>query len=260
MQKSRTFVTLSLFILLSVPVWAAGGAYKGWQTPFIWVSLLAWACHLLPAKGKGLTPRAERLNRLRKDPACWASLGFLFLLIVQTLNSGRMRVFNFDLGQWEYSPPPVPFLPWAVTRAESYEMIQWFVPILTFFLLLRHTEKHINKPLLIWMVLLNSMLNAALAFTHLALDWEYMYDFKELGKDVYGSFGYPNHGAMYFILMFSLSFGCMLKELFAEQSVRSQTRLVLAVIISPILFLAANLSTSRMGILGAWLVLLVGLL
>jgi len=260
MTRSQILLTTGMVPLLVVPVWAAGGTFKPWQGPFLWLCAFAWLCWILPGSQEKLGTRRQRLSRLFRDPSFWLSAGFLVFLGIQTLNSGRVGAPDFDTGGWTYSPPPLPGLPWAFTRSESYEMLQWFTPALTLFLLLRHAGQAVSPRVLCLWVGLNGFLNALLAFVHRGMGWENMYGIQKLGKDVYGSFGYPNHGAVFFILLFALALGLLLRELITEASDRDPGTLGFATVWVVVFFLAANLSTSRAGILGSWLVMGLGLL
>lgn len=257
MDKSPKVLILGLLPLFVVPVWAAGGTFRAWQPPFLWFSLLAWIFFFAQPATPWLPPRPRRMNKLLRDPALWCALLFLAYLIVQFLNSGRMRVPDFETNGWSYSPPRWPGFPWSVSRDESLEMIHWFTPVLTVFLILKHAWSAIPFRDFLNLVCLNGYLNALLSFVHLYLGWERMYNFQRFGKDVYGSFGYPNHGAIYFILLFALSLGLFLREVFSEASERHLPTLWLNVVWTPIFFIAASLSTSRSGILGPWLILLL---
>jgi len=247
-------IVAGLFLLFSVPVWAAGGTFRAWQQPFLWISLLAWILFVLQPAVPRLPSRKTRLKHLLRDPAFWCALMFLALLVVQHLNTGRMLIFDFDQNDYTYTSPPRPGLPWSFSGEESAEMIRWFVPVLTGALLLRHAWKALPQREFLNLICLNGFLNALLAFVHMNLGWKAMYNFQRFGEDVYGSFGYPNHGAMFFILTFALSFGLLLREVFSESTDRDRPTLFLNAIWAPTLFLAANLSTSRSGILGSWLV------
>lgn len=253
-------VYLGLIPLFVVPVWAAGGTYKPWQGSFLWLTLFAWVCFFAAGTSTLRSTRVSRLKKLMLDPVFWFSLLFLCFLYVQYFNAGRIRAFDFDLFKYVYSSPRHPSLPWSFTRWESMEMLRWFAPILTVFLLLRHTWKIISPRILLWLVCLNGFLNALLAFVHSYLGWEKMYTLQKFGKDVYGSFGYPNHGAIYFILLFSLGLGLLLQEMLVESSERDRPTLAFAAVWTPVFFMAANLSTSRAGILGAWFVLILSVI
>ncbi|MEX2608152.1 MAG: O-antigen ligase family protein [Kiritimatiellia bacterium] len=248
---------LGLTPLFVVPVWAAGGTFKPWQGSFLWITLFAWICFFAAAPHNIHRSRGKRLNQMVRDPLIWLAILFMGFLCLQYFNSGRIRFFDFDLNQWAYSPPQHPFLPWSIARAEAFEMIRWFAPILSAFLILRHSWKRLSPRILLWIVCLNGFLNALLSFVHSHLGWEKMYNIQQFGKDVYGSFGYPNHGAVFFILLFALALGLLLRELLVESSERDLPTLCFAAVWTPLFFMAANLSTSRAGILGSWLVLLL---
>ncbi len=258
-STSRPFLLTGLLPLFVAPVWAAGGAYKPWQGSFLWLCLFAWGMYFLePTRFSGITPQ-RRLKAVAVDPIFWCALLLMGFLTLQFLNTGRIQIFDFLNNRYTYSPPPHPGLPWSVNRIEALEMIRWFGVVLTVLLLLRHSWTTFDPRAFTWLVMLNGFLNAILAFIHLASGWEYMYNLKRFGKDVYGSFGYPNHGAVFFILLFSISMGLALKELLQDSSERNRATFLFALIWSPVFFIAANLSTSRAGILGSWMVLVFSL-
>jgi len=258
-KTSRPYLLTGLLPLFVIPVWAAGGAYKPWQGSFLWLCLWAFAtCFIEPTRFSGLS-RTERLLKFLKDPIVWCALALMGFLTIQYLNTGRIQIFDFLNNQYTYSPPPKPGLPWSINRIEALEMVRWFGVVLTVLLILRHNWDAMDPTHLTWLVMLNGFLNAMLAFVHLASGWVYMYNLKRFGKDVYGSFGYPNHGAVFFIMLFAIAFGLMFRELLKDSSERNRATLVFSLVWTPTFFLAANLSTSRAGILGAWLVLILGL-
>ena len=260
MNKSVLFFHFLLFPLFAVPVWAAGGTYKPWQDWFIPMCILVWIGYMILPASIELNSRKTRLQSLIKDPAWWCSLGFITFLLIQTFNSGREMVLDPELNQWIYSPPPFPSLPSSVNQEWSMEMVRWFAPTLTALLLIKHNWKIFSMRTFLTLICINGFFNAILAFIHVGFDWVLMYNFQKFGRDVYGSFGYPNHGALYFILMFTIALGMLLHELFSERSQQEPWVLFLSGVCSPVFFVAANLSTSRAGILGSWLVLILGLL
>jgi hypothetical protein len=250
MPRLPSLSFIGLLPLIVVPVWAAGGTYRPWQSTFLPLTLFAWICFLLPSAER---PFSATFRRLLRDPAVWATLGFLGFLLLQTLNGPRLRYLDFDTFSWKLSPPPVPGLPWSISRDESWEMIRWFAPILSFTLILRHSAEFAPRSWLLIVASVNGLANAALSFVHLNYGWKRMYNIQRFGDDVYGSFGYPNHGAIYFILLTAVSTGLFLKELFTERAERNLKLLLFSALSTPVFFLAANLSTSRAGILGAWI-------
>jgi len=260
MSSSSRQLHFLLLPLFALPVWAAGGTYKPWQGWFLPVCGLIWVLYFLLPESTDLLPRKKRIHSLCKDLCFWAGLAFVGFLVIQTLNSGRSLVFDPDVNQWVYSAPPFPFLPSSVNQAESLEMISWFAPTLTAFVLIRQNWTRFSLRSFLYLICLNGFLNALLAFVHVGMNWVLMYNFQRFGRDVYGSFGYPNHGALYFILLFAISLGLLLHELFTEPAEREKSCLILSAIWTPVFFVAANLSTSRAGILGSWLVLLFTLI
>jgi O-antigen ligase len=259
MRASTRIITLGLLPLLVVPVWMGGGAYAPWQGSFLWLCAWAWVLFFIQPETRGIPSRPQRLTNLLKDPVVWIGILFMGFLLIQHFNTGRVHVFDFETMKWTYSPPPVQWLPWSFSRDESMEMIRWFGPILTLMLLLRHTWNALNTRELLGLVCLNGFCNAMLAFAQQAMGLDKMYNIQRFGNDFFGSFGYPNHGAVFFILMFALALGLFLQELLSESSDRDIPTLCMATSWTLAFFLAANLSTSRAGILGAWLVLILGI-
>jgi O-antigen ligase len=102
---------------------------------------------------------------------------------------------------------------------------------------------------------LNGLFNAGLAFYHLHAGWTRMYGRFSLGDKVFGSFGYPNHGAMYFLLLLGMSTGLVLRELRKDGSERSLGTIFLHAVSALAFASAACLSTSRAGLLGTFLLL-----
>ncbi|WFB37374.1 O-antigen ligase family protein [Kiritimatiellota bacterium B12222] len=255
MFAKTPFIYWGLIPLITVPVWAAGGTYTPWQSSFPWLCLWAWCCYFITSFNKNGPEVFQKCKRIIRDPLFLLSAGFLSYLLIQHLNSGRIQIFDFELNKYSYSPPPFPKWPWSVTPPESKEMLNWFAPALTLFLILRYSWSSLNPQILIWWVCLNGFLNALLSFMHQAMGWEYMYNFQKFGKDVYGSFGYPNHAAIFFTLLFAIALGLFFRETLSESSERDTPSLYFSAIWTLFFFLAANFSTSRAGILGAWLVL-----
>ena len=172
-----------------------------------------------------------------------------------------MLLYHFGQGLYYYSPPPHPHLPGSFTRRESMEMLRWFTPVFSTFLIAKHAFPVLMPRAFNW-ILLNSGLNAILALTHEFAGWRYMYEFwgwvknpRDAGLDTYGSFGYPNHAATYFILLFSFAAGLFLREVLQDRSRIRPLRLFFLGAVSLLFFFTAQFSASRAGILGVWFVL-----
>jgi len=245
------------------------GSFPPWQGLFVPLSLWAWLCFWLAPACARFPNRRERARGLFRDPSLYGAVGFLILLLLQTWNSGRIPVPDFQ-GGWSYLETRHPGLPWSFTEEDSLEMIRWFVPVFSVFLIFRHARPFLIPAGLVNFILLNTSLNAALALTHQFARWDLMYDFwgkgkvwgiaRNAGKDTYGSFGYPNHAATFFILTFSFALGLFLRELLRGRGERRASRILLFASAAVLFFFTAQFSASRAGILGVWMVLLLTLL
>jgi hypothetical protein len=261
----RQLPHLFILILVIVPVWAAGGTYRAWQPPFLWLSVLAWLGYLI----QRALLKPDRLGKAERDPAFWASMMFLLFLFLQFARTTRVRFFSFSTREWMYSPPRWQFswlewippeiskaLPWSFVGKDALEKLYWFIPILTAVLLIKYNWRQPGfRRFLLGGVLLNGVANAILSFIHLAAGWVNMYNHVQFGKDVYGSFGYPNHGAIYFILLLGLGVGCLTRTIFRFRENPSLPLLLGTGTATVMFILAASFSTSRSGLIGTWLLL-----
>ena len=185
----------------------------------------------------------------------------MLFITLQWWNSGRIQVFDFDAFVWTYSSPPHPRLPSAVTTVEAFEMLRWFAPVFTVLLISRHAFPVLATSRFYLLVCLNAAANAVLALTHHFQGWEMMYKtVRDSGKDTYGSFGYPNHAATFFILLFAFALGLTFREIFKDRSERQLVRMAPAALVTVLFFFTAQFSASRAGMLGVWLVLLLTLI
>lgn len=272
-----TFPRLTLAILLLgflpvlfVPVWMNGGTYPGWQGSFVPLSLWAWFCYGLAPANAEFPSRKVRLKTLLRAPDVWAALLFMVFLGIQTWNSDRMRVFDFDAGRWGYSPPRHPRLPWSFSQEESMEMIRWFAPVFTVFLMYRYAAPLRSSPKTVFFIILNSVLAALLGLVHQFASWNLMYDFwgmgevwgiaRDSGPDTFGSFGYPNNAATFYFLLFSFALGLFLRELLRDSAERRPLVVFAGGLLSLLFFFTAQFSVSRSGILGVWLIFLMNVL
>jgi O-antigen ligase len=146
------------------------------------------------------------------------------------------------------------------------EMLRWFVPVFSTFLIAKHAFPLLVPKILYW-ILLNSGINALLAITHEFAGWRYMFEFwgyvqnpRDAGPDTFGSFGYPNHAATYFILLFAFGAGLFLREVLQDRSQIRPFRALATGAGSLLFFFTAQFSASRAGILGSWMVLIFILL
>lgn len=258
---THPILLFGLIPLLVIPLWMAAGTFKDWQYAFLPLSVWAWVCFFLASPDANFPKRMLRLRKLIKDPCFWGALGFMGFLLLQFWNSNLIRVPDFETMGWTYTSPKYPRLPWSINQEDAAEMLRWFGPVFTVFLIIRHAgSAFANGSLTLW-VTLSAFLNAILALVHEFRGWEMMYyDVRNTGRDTYGSFGYPNHAATFFILMFSFAAGLFLRETLRE---RSERRIWVKIVfgVSMILFFfAAQFSASRAGMLGVWLVLFFVLL
>jgi hypothetical protein len=208
---TRFFLYAGLLPLIMIPVWLAGGIYPPWQEPLKYLTGWAWLCFLLAPPNRGFPPLGKRLVNLLRDPATWCVLAFWGFLWLQSWNSGRIQTIDFDTGKYVYSPPPVAGLPGSFSPEESLEMLVWFVPVLSALLILRACRHTLSPAGICGWICMNGLANAGLAWWHLLHGWKWMYNRFYFGREVFSSFGYPNHAATYFLILSGLAIGLSIR-------------------------------------------------
>ena len=237
--------------------WARGGTPSVLQLPLpILAALLLLTQWVFPREATP-SPRRQWL----RDPFAWIGLLFLLLLSVQWWNAGRFHYFSPFSGAWGYTPPRIPWLPSAITRAEAAEMLRWFSPAWALLIFLRHDLANFREAR--WMLRALGINGAALAVFGIVQQLSstpsifWLSDLE--GTRFFASFGYENHAGSYFVLMSAISVGLLLHEILRPDRPPRSPVLAGWGLLSVINFLGANLSYSRAGILLAWVLVAVAL-
>ncbi len=231
-----------LFFLIVYPMWVTGGTQTAWQLPLPLLAALLLGTIVLVSH-----------RRLWRDPITFLGGAFL-LLLIQWWNSPRPQVFDSLIQAWVFAPPPVPFLPSAVSRPDAAEMLRWFFPVWTIALAARHLDL---RETLTTRRFLNAILIAAalLAFGSIiqfaiATQW----NCGTIPSKSYfvTSFGYGNQAGSFFVLCFSIAIGFMLSTLLHRQPVRAK---VWSVLCSLLMLGGGLISLSRSAIILSLIVL-----
>lgn len=256
--SGERIVVLAVTLLLVYSAWARGGTYCPFQAPLLWFSGIVVASTavalIVDRKHDGRTIRSS-LQRAMLDPVFYLGAAFVCLLLLQTWNSGRVLLCDFSRQSWFYSAPPLASLPSSVTRGESLEMVRWFFPA---WVLLVSVRLAIRSPgsarSLLIIVVLNSTLLALVGMGQMVTGTSAFLWVQEMPCHFFASFGYDNHAAAFFTLLFALSIAMFL-QFSIQEGFRSRRLLTVALgAASLVLFGGANLSLSRTGMLLSWLV------
>jgi O-antigen ligase len=139
-------------------------------------------------------------------------------LIVQWWNAGRHPYFHPFDQQWVFTPAPHPGWPWAVDRNDAAEMLRWFFPAWALMLALRHARRPdwLAKRVA-WFLVINAGLLAAFGIVQALSGTDRIFCVMPLAGHFFASFGYENHAASYFALLFALAAGMLLQRLSAGQ-------------------------------------------
>lgn len=237
-------------LLLLYPAWVRGGTYVPIQPPLVWMGLILLLGLMAATRPATL---GWRSSFLLKDPVFYLGSAFLALLFVQWLNAGRELVFDSNQAKWLYTPPPIPWLPSAITKPEACEMLVWFFPAWTLLLALR--SGLLRRTALRY---LYGLMAGSAAFLALFGIVQYLsrtqsiYWIQPLRCPFFASFGYANHAGAFFTLMFAVSAGLLSRRFVTKQFGGRSRWLVFLSACALLCFLAANLSLSRAAILLVW--------
>ena len=237
-------------MLLLYPAWVRGGTYVPIQPPLAWIGLLTLLCLIGAARSEN---GKWRSSFLLSDPVFYLGLAFLALLAIQWANAGRHLIFDASQAKWLYTPPPVPWLPSAITRPEAREMLVWFFPAWTLLLSLRsglfrrRTLRHLYG-----VMAGNAALLGLFGIVQYLSRTQSIYWMQPLDCPFFASFGYSNHAGAFFTLMFAVSAGLLSRRFVTRQFEGHPRWLVLLTACALLNFLAANLSLSRAAILLVW--------
>ncbi len=248
--ESRIAAAL-LFVVPGYSAWAWAGL-----RPSFHAVTVALAVALLSALAIGGL-RSGRYEILR-DPLFAAGLVFLGYLAIQSWNSGRAIYFDVGLRQWTHTPPPHPGWPSGFDRAETAQMIGWFVPAWAVALAARSP---MLPPSSVSRILHAGVyaagLLAAVGIIQFLAGASAIYGVTKLSCPFFASFGYSNHAGAYFVLIGAFAVGLIHREAFRVDRPRNRMRLTLLCASGAACLVGANLSLSRAGVIMAWGVVLI---
>lgn len=241
--------------LLGWSVWARGGTALALQGPLPWAGLGILAFLVLDRSHHAASGQ-ELLRSLRADVVFWAGLSFLILLTIQWWNAGRQPYFHPFEQRWIFTPAAHPGWPWAVERDAAAEMLRWFFPAWALMLALRHARSAAWLARKVaWFLVLNAGVLAAFGVAQMLSGTKRIFWITPMSDHFFASFGYENHAASYFALIFALAAGMLLQRLRTSGAcVRGHCRrpargAITAVSVCAVLCLAGMaLSFSRMGV------------
>ncbi len=119
---------------------------------------------LLPSvfRGESLAEaRVRAVKSLSWDGFAYVGLFFVLYLGVQWLNGGRLPDYDTSAGVWNYTPPPIAWLPSSIDRVDAFRTFNVFVALLVMGCCLRHaTGKRAKRMLLQWLCMASGIFAA----------------------------------------------------------------------------------------------------
>lgn len=255
----RYAVAIHVALLAGYLAWARGGSTPGLMWPVIWLSLgIIEMTLLLPPMRRTETPLAARARLRRallRDPVVYLGLALLLFLTMQWLNGPCKLAYQTDRSLWAYTPPPWPGFPFCVDQGEARHVLQWGVALFAVLVGVRHGLNRSGKLLLLRLLVANGAVLAILGLAQFATGTSKLFWVRPIEVFFFSTFGYPNHAAAYFTLLFVINGGLLLQALADEELQRDALWLGITLVLN---LMGATFSLSRAGILLAWGVLLVG--
>lgn len=255
----EAWLVRAIAVLLTYLAWAWGGTPTRFHFPLPWFGLLLFGLiFLLPAVYRGAGTIGQSLaasaRRLLRDPVLYIGGLFILLLLVQWWNSQRYQFFNPIHKAWEYTPPQVPWMPSAFTRQAAGEMLVWFFPAWAMILAMRNPgiSPRGMRSLWTWMIG-NSAVLAVLGLLQKATGAPCVFWTPEIpGAIFFSSFAMANHASAFFALMFCLSAGLCIRELYSRTPFQWDVSVAFLLSATALNLVGATFSLSRIGIVLTW--------
>jgi len=198
-------------------------------------------------------PVAGVLRNIVADPVFYLGLAFLCLLTVQWWNAGRTLTFDALRGKWTYSPPPVPWLPFAFARDEARQMLAWFAPAWVLVLALRASRLEAAWFYRLWQcVAVNAGVLALAGICQFVARAQAVCWVRPADSGSFAGFGYANHAGAFFALMFCLSTGLLVRRLFQLGRRRPDLNAAALMAAALLTLTAVCLSLSRAAMMLSW--------
>jgi hypothetical protein len=203
-----------VFLTLSAFSWLYGGSRADKLLPLIpWLWVFLFEALLFFPQRKEYETTADARSRvtkgLKRDPVLYLSILFLLILIIPFFNQGLCQVCDYpEIVAGADPAPPIPYLPFCVDVEEHFGVCLWFLPMFTALLAARHALIPSGKRLLLEFMVWNASLLALLGFCQASTGAEFPFWEKEENPVYFFStFGYPNMGGSFFLMMFAFSVG-----------------------------------------------------
>ncbi len=198
---------------------------------------------------EGLLRSTARWRLMLRDPLCRLALALLFYLLVQWANATlALRL------------APVSWLPLAVDAQGGWELLASFFPVVAVFLAIRH-GLHTHRSL--WEVLsllaLVGTMMALFGIVQHTLAADSMFWVIPVDGPFFASFSEPEHAAAYCIIVLCISVSFCASDWHLLHVVERplDARFYIALTSAAVCMAAVLMTRSRVGLIFAWLVLLV---
>lgn len=214
LYNNVTVVTVAM--VASVMTWLFGGT-RGDLLPSVvpWLSFfMIEVLFCFPQRHRNESTyeaRARVWHRLKRDSVAWISLGLLLLLLIPFVNNGLCPNCDAKLIATGVSPrPPIPFLPFCVSRLDHLNVVLWFMIALPALLLVRHGMTRRGKRMVLQLIVWNGAAVALVGFVQAATGasgplWTTTSNLSSRPGSFFATFGYPNMAGDYFTTLFGLS-------------------------------------------------------
>ena len=150
---------------------------------------------------------------LRRDPLVWMTLVMGAILLIPFVNAGLCPSCDaVKIAQGAKAAPPVPFLPFCVSRLDHLNVVLWFAAVLPTMVAAKHCLARRGKRLALEIIVWNGVLLAVFGFVQHTFGapgpfWNANNGLRhpDWGGPFFSTFGYPNMAGDYFTVMFGLA-------------------------------------------------------
>ena len=211
----NNFAAVVVAAVVSLMAWLWGGVRGDLLVRTVpWLSvILVETLFCFPQRHHGETTyeaRARLWGDLKRSPVFWIAFGLLVLLAIPFANNGLCRTCDAAvLAQGVKADPPVPGLPFCVSRLDHLDVFLWFVVALLSLVIVHHGLTKSGKRLMLELIVWNGSALALLGFAQGASGapgpfWTPLPDGRP-DPDFFATFGYPNQAGSYFTALFGLA-------------------------------------------------------
>lgn len=265
-NKYLLFILSALLVTLYASL--GGGMFPSqlrWWIP--WYTLVMLEVLLIFPEMKRTETLVDARRRVWRgvfrDPLFYIGILLCGYLVIQwqnycSIDSEKVYIYSKELGKWIIPSPRWLGLPWCVVKGEGRSVLDWFPPVLTLALVVRHGLLKPTKRMLGTFVCWLAAILAILGIIQFIMESQFLFFGLEVESIVFSTFGYPNIAASFFPFIMLLSIGQFLWSLEHRTLIRVKPWLYL--IPATLCCISGVLTLSRAGVIFSLILPIISML